>query len=97
MRKPKEPKKPGPAPHGVYINEKALKHFRPAKKQCFHPEKWRDSSLCELCRYREALEKIMFLSIGPGFAPTTRCGVAMNKAIDIATEALFPSEEGQAK
>ena len=58
--------------------------------KCFHPEQWRDRRDCDTCRYRNALERIVVMSIGPGFEQTTRTGKAINLAIELAAKALYP-------
>lgn len=51
---------------------------------------------CDLCRFRNALERISVMSIGPGFDSSTRSGKAINLAIKLAMDALYPTNGTEA-
>lgn len=61
--------------------------------QCFHPEKWQESEECDLCRYREALEKIPPMLIRGDILvddPNDKRGRIIGKIAEIAFNALYP-------
>lgn len=67
-------------------------------KQCSHPAvSWKDSTKCDLCRYRDALEKIMILNFHGGVDPTTKTGKILEKACEIAGLAIHPEWAEQIK
>lgn len=59
--------------------------------QCSHPAtSWQDSTKCDLCRYKTALEKIMVLNFRGGLDSTSASGKVLEKACEIAAIAVHP-------
>ncbi len=58
--------------------------------QCFHPEKWKDRDACDPCRYREALDGILMLTMASHVSPSSPAGKRLDRIGELAMKALYP-------
>jgi len=85
----------GRGPGWVY--QKAPRNPEGTMPQCFHGEKWQDRSACDLCRFREALDRILMLTMCSHISPSSPAGKRLEKIGEYAMNVLYPkySERGE--